>query len=462
MAVRQYIGARYVPKFFDWNGSPEWRSGVEYEALTIVTRNGNSYTSKIRVPSNIGAPESNPTYWVATGLYNEQIESIRQGLVSAQGDIDSLDDRMGTAEGDIDALETRMGTAEGDIDALQAQQNIDNSERIIVIGDSYGVDSATGGSSWFSKLRDTYGPNMIGECRGGYGFYSDISSVQNNFLGILQSLNVSDKETIKRIYVFGGANDANVIFGSPSHLPYIGQRINEFCSYCRTNFPNATVYIGFIGWYYDSTRWSVYYAVRNAYKLTCASIKNCVYVSGLDYPMHIYTCINKTDLIHPTANGSTLLFNLISNAVQSGSANQTFNLVAPFAPTYGDIASSNDLACKVSYHGGICVLTGAGNWNGYYFRVNLTSDGQVGYLHKFKLFNINDWMPFGGSAYNGRLNNTQLSGFISRSDNTFEIFSGTLVLEHDGVYVVCANVNAGNSRLLVLCPFSMTITLDEM
>lgn len=122
MSTRQYIGARYVPKFFDWDGSPEWRSGVAYEALTIVTRNGNSYTSKIPVPSNITAPENNPTYWAATGLYNEQVESIRQGLLDAQGNITDLDRRLDTAEGDIDSLETAV------------QNLITKSKRILVVG----------------------------------------------------------------------------------------------------------------------------------------------------------------------------------------------------------------------------------------------------------------------------------------------------------------------------------------
>lgn len=74
MSTRQYIGARYVPKFYDFEGSTEWRSGVSYEPLTIVTRNGNSYTSKKPVPTNIGAPESNAEYWAATGIYNSQLE----------------------------------------------------------------------------------------------------------------------------------------------------------------------------------------------------------------------------------------------------------------------------------------------------------------------------------------------------------------------------------------------------
>lgn len=94
MATRQYIGARYVPKFYDYNGSPNWREGVEYENLTIVTRNGNSYTSKKPVPSDIGEPENNPEYWAATGLYNEQIENYRQEVAEysalTQDVLDSL------------------------------------------------------------------------------------------------------------------------------------------------------------------------------------------------------------------------------------------------------------------------------------------------------------------------------------------------------------------------------------
>ena len=74
MAVTQYIGARYVPKFYEnSDGTEEWRAGVEYEPLTIVTYNGNSYTSKKPVPSNIGNPSDNPSYWAATGNYNQQV-----------------------------------------------------------------------------------------------------------------------------------------------------------------------------------------------------------------------------------------------------------------------------------------------------------------------------------------------------------------------------------------------------
>ena len=82
MATRQYIGARYVPEFFNGTGgSPEWVSGVAYEALTIVTRLNNSYTSRKSVPSNIGAPESNPEYWVSTYIENSAVNPEDYGAV---------------------------------------------------------------------------------------------------------------------------------------------------------------------------------------------------------------------------------------------------------------------------------------------------------------------------------------------------------------------------------------------
>lgn len=76
---RQYVGARYVPKFFQGpDGTPTWVGNVPYEALTIVTYLGNSYTSKSPVPAGIGNPSQNPTYWALTGDYNAQVEEYRQ------------------------------------------------------------------------------------------------------------------------------------------------------------------------------------------------------------------------------------------------------------------------------------------------------------------------------------------------------------------------------------------------
>lgn len=82
--VRQYVGARYVPKFAD---PVAWQSGTSYEALTIVTYNNSSYTSKIPVPATVGNPADNDTYWALTGNYNAQVEAYREETVAVQEDL---------------------------------------------------------------------------------------------------------------------------------------------------------------------------------------------------------------------------------------------------------------------------------------------------------------------------------------------------------------------------------------
>lgn len=68
----QYIGARYVPAFYG-----DWTANTEYDPLTIVTYNGNSYTSKTKVPAAVGAPDVNAQYWAATGSYNAQVQDLQ-------------------------------------------------------------------------------------------------------------------------------------------------------------------------------------------------------------------------------------------------------------------------------------------------------------------------------------------------------------------------------------------------
>lgn len=83
---RQYIGARYVPKF----ATPtQWDKTQSYEALTIVTNLGNSYTSKKPVPPNVEL--SNEEYWAMTGNYNAQLEEYLKITNSATKKLQNLE-----------------------------------------------------------------------------------------------------------------------------------------------------------------------------------------------------------------------------------------------------------------------------------------------------------------------------------------------------------------------------------
>lgn len=68
---RQYVGARYVPKIMG-----EWNKALQYEALSVVTYMGNSFTSKVPVPANVEI--NNTNYWVNTANYNAQVEEYRK------------------------------------------------------------------------------------------------------------------------------------------------------------------------------------------------------------------------------------------------------------------------------------------------------------------------------------------------------------------------------------------------
>ena len=94
MTVREYIGARYVPLFIG-----QWDSTVSYEPLSVVTHEGNSYTSRQHVP--VGVNIDNETFWAETGNYNSQVEQYREEVSRYHDEV------IGLAN-DIDDLETEI------------------------------------------------------------------------------------------------------------------------------------------------------------------------------------------------------------------------------------------------------------------------------------------------------------------------------------------------------------------
>ena len=87
---RQYIGARYVPKIFDNNGSNEWVNGITYEPLTIVTYLNNSYTSKKPVPSTAGAPNIATEYWANTGNYVGVVSELTEKVSDLEDNVKTI------------------------------------------------------------------------------------------------------------------------------------------------------------------------------------------------------------------------------------------------------------------------------------------------------------------------------------------------------------------------------------
>lgn len=121
MAATQYIGARYVPLFAE---PIEWDKTMQYEPLTIVSANGNSYTSRQFVPAGIEI--TNDAFWALTGNFNAQVEKYRKEVTAYDGRITAVQTDATNAlslaktnESDIAANDAELaGTADSGLKTL--------------------------------------------------------------------------------------------------------------------------------------------------------------------------------------------------------------------------------------------------------------------------------------------------------------------------------------------------------
>lgn len=269
--VRQYIGARYVPKFYEnSDNTSEWRSGVSYEPLTVVTYNGNSYTSKKTVPSNVGNPSDNAEYWASTGIYNQQVEAYREEVLEFKEEI----------ENEIAALTTR---------------------KVLFISDSY-CDSGRGGyergiyTAFCNSAGLTNGENAFIYAKGGAGF---IANGQGKTFGDLLNdayLNLDiDPSEITDIFIVGGINDREQSYSS------LLTARNAALAYAHTHFENAKIHISVSsGSRSPSYMKQVFTTVRRAYYDSLPHY--CDYLENSLLPLIAWN--NFTDSVHPSGNGT--------------------------------------------------------------------------------------------------------------------------------------------------------------
>lgn len=203
--------------------------------------------------------------------------------------------------------------------------NLINSNRTILIGDSYALDrrpniDITG---WAIKLKELMNLSddecYIVQDNGG-GF--TVSGSDGTFEQALANLNISNKDTIKNIIVCGGLNDI-----SATNKDQIKTSIQAFMSYCKNNYPNANVYIGMIGWSKDGaqdhqyTRYQVLEKVLPAYQ-ECNEY-DAIYLNGVENVMHNIT--EYYDESHPNQNMCNKLANYIYQSFKNGYASVTYN-----------------------------------------------------------------------------------------------------------------------------------------
>lgn len=228
-SVREYIGARYVPVF---SNPIEWSNTREYEPLTIVTHQGNSYTSMQYVPTGIDI--DNTAFWALTGNYNAQIEQYRR-------EVQEFDGRITENAQDIQSMENT-------VNALTPNY-------MVVIGDSY--------SSYDYNPENTAWHTLVGQQLNcivkNYAKTSAGYTVSGNSFSMQVQNAVSDasfsNSNVKYVFVYGGRNDTTItnesvagiiasLKSSFTHAQIIIIGVNTWVSYtsnddARTNVINV-------------------------------------------------------------------------------------------------------------------------------------------------------------------------------------------------------------------------------
>lgn len=264
---RQYVGARYVPKVMG-----EWNKALRYEALSIVTYKGNSFTSKIPVPANIDI--SNGTYWVNTGNYNAQVEAYRTETAQVKSDLNNETTNRKNADKD----------------------------NILWIGDSYSVNY---NHKLPNGVRDMLNAkNWYEYSKGGAGFAGAWAGASFNDL-IEQAKNemsATQKEMIKYVYIVGGANDSSFAWGTLK--PKVISTINN----ARSSFPNAQVCFIFASCAYD-TYLDLHTKSKN---ISNDLIAPCIFAMPYYY---LTGSFYNTDNLHFSEDATNYIISVISNLI---------------------------------------------------------------------------------------------------------------------------------------------------
>lgn len=271
-----------------------WDITRQYQAWTIVSDNNIGYISLKPVP--VGVAISNNEYWGIIADYNVFITDLTSRIIALENDMNTL---LNTT---IPAIQSSLNTAVNtDIPNMKARLDLLDSGNYVFIGDSYGDGVGTAGS-WCDYAAEFLGltanVNYFKSTMTTVGFCNEY--LGNNFQTMMEALagTMTDKQKTDttKIIVAGGYNDQSF---SPSD---INGAIYDFVVSAKTLFPNATVYVGCIGWSgLAETRQLI---IRNSLRgYSMCAMSGACYIENSEYLLHNYSLI-QADNTHPTDAGA--------------------------------------------------------------------------------------------------------------------------------------------------------------
>lgn len=291
MAMREYIGARYVPRFMGVYDATQ-----QYEALDVVDNgSGTSYIARKIVPAN--TPLTDTEYWFVYGASSGAIIQLQNDMIQAQNDIGDIQGDITTINGDITTINGNITAINGKLNPVYEDYTLKNNRRYVTIADSYG-NLPTVATSWSGILKSIIGGDWYNLSNGSMGFYKAGSGM--NALQFIQSQysSISHPETITDIIINLGLNDYQ------ETLSNVGTAMQSLVSWLKSNFVKATIWFACAQNSYVFTN-AEYLAYKKVMQLVQqeSNVLKCRYMPGLEYICHDLALM-ATDNVHPNSGGA--------------------------------------------------------------------------------------------------------------------------------------------------------------
>lgn len=231
------------------------------------------------------------------------------------------------ARSGIEKTNVMLNTTNTNLDALSNRVTKLHHKGYIFIGDSY-----VQGYSPDGNISNTFVNQIINNLKitdvkisanGGASFANN----DNNFLTLLKNINVTDKNSITNIVVFGGYNDYSWSISD------IKGGMTNFFNYAKTNYPNAIISIGYVGFCTDSSTYNKRADSVSVYNEVSGQLGGN-YLSGCEYILH-NTNEMSSDGIHPNITGHKRLASYCTTALINGSCNPTSTESVSLVPAEG-------------------------------------------------------------------------------------------------------------------------------
>ena len=188
--------------------------------------------------------------------------------------------------------------------------------KYVIIGDSYAQGYTPDGNvtSWSTILKNRLGNTCYANLAvGGLGLSTSLTGDMNatNTVNKLTADN-----TVDSVIYCGGRNDANGTFYAE-----ISQGVENFVNACHAKFPNAEVYIGFIGWDSGITEYAQArsFFLAEAISAYSNNAKNAAYTYLANSELILHdNNLMASDGKHPNLNGQMTIANGIYSCLHGG------------------------------------------------------------------------------------------------------------------------------------------------